>query len=243
MKNYIFDLYGTLIDIRTNEAKFSLWKNMAVIFSMMGAEYTAKELKRQYKELTIEESKNQLLVIKDRFGDEKIREEEIGIQLEKIFYKLLSDKGVKADQKQIEQLGITFRCLSLGYIKLYDGVSELLKRLKENGKKIYLLSNAQRMFTEPEMRMLGIYDSFDGILYSSDAGVKKPSFYFYDALFQKHGLEREDSVMIGNEYKADILGAAEYGLKSMFIFSAQSGERPLSLPESCKEIEKIAEVM
>ena len=243
MKNYIFDLYGTLIDIRTNEAKLSLWKNMADIFSMMGAEYTAKELKRQYKGLTIEESENQFLVIKDRFGDEKIRKEEIEIQLEKIFYKLLSDKGVEADQKQIEQLGITFRSLSLGYIKLYDGVLALLKRLKENGKKIYLLSNAQRMFTEPEMRMLGIYDSFDGILYSSDAGVKKPSFYFYDALFQKYGLEREDSVMIGNEYKADILGAAEYGLKSMFIFSAQSGERPLSLPGSCKEIGKIAEVI
>lgn len=242
MKNYIFDLYGTLVDIHTNEGKASLWKNMAEIFSMIGAGYTSGELKNQYKELIIEESKKQLLFIKNKLHDETIREEEIEIQLEKVFYKLLSDKGVKADKKQLEQLGITFRCLSLGYIRLYDGVTELLKRLKENGKRIYLLSNAQRMFTEPEMRRLGIYDCFDGIFYSSDAGVKKPSFYFFDALFQKYGLEKEDSIMIGNEYRADILGAAEYGLKSMFVFSAQSGERPLSLPESCKEIGEIAEV-
>ena len=43
-KNYIFDLYGTLIDINTNEWKKSLWKNMAMIYSMSGASYTGKEL-------------------------------------------------------------------------------------------------------------------------------------------------------------------------------------------------------
>jgi len=42
----------------------------------------------------------------------------------------------------------------------------LLGQLHNAGRKIYLLSNAQRVFTEPEMKMLGIYNSFDGILYS-----------------------------------------------------------------------------
>ena len=40
-ENYIFDLYGTLVDIQTNEKKASLWKNMAHIYSMTGAVYTA----------------------------------------------------------------------------------------------------------------------------------------------------------------------------------------------------------
>ena len=47
MTNYIFDLYGTLVDIHTNESKASLWKNMAQIFSMMGVTYTAPELKKR----------------------------------------------------------------------------------------------------------------------------------------------------------------------------------------------------
>lgn len=242
MKNYIFDLYGTLVDIHTNEAKASLWKNMASVFSMMGAEYAPDELKKRYKELVMQESREQFFLVKEKYHDENIREEEIEIQLEKVFSKLFAGKGTEITPEQTAQLGITFRSLSLSYIRLYDGVKELLQSLKGNGKNVYLLSNAQRMFTQPEMKMLGIYDSFDGILYSSDAGVKKPSFYFYDTLFQKYGLKKEESVMIGNEYRADVLGAAEYGIKSMYVFTAQSGEKPECLPESCKELGRIAEV-
>lgn len=241
-RNYIFDLYGTLVDIHTNESKASLWKNMAGIFSMLGAPYTASELKKQYKSLAGEELAETLLRMRARTGDAELGDEEIETLLENVFRKLLLQKGMKTDDAQIRQIGIVFRSLSMGYIKLYDGVPELLSRLKNAGKKVYLLSNAQRIFTEPEMKMLGIYDSFDDILYSSDEGVKKPSFYFYDALFKKHGLKKEESVMIGNEYRADIYGAESYGIDSMYVFTAQSGTEALKLPESCRRIKKISEV-
>ena len=35
-QNYIFDLYGTLVDIRTNERKPSLWKYMAQYMTLHG---------------------------------------------------------------------------------------------------------------------------------------------------------------------------------------------------------------
>ena len=125
---------------------------------------------------------------------------------------------------------------------MYDGARELLDELKRQGAWVYLLSNAQRIFTEPEMKMLGIYDLFDGIMYSSDAGVKKPSHYFFEDLFQKYGLKKEDSVMIGNEYEADILGADAFGIASMYVHTSQSGKRPEKLPDSCIEIAAIGEV-
>ena len=54
-QNYIFDLYGTLVDIHTDENKASLWKKIAVYFSAQGAGYTAKELKNRYIALIHEE--------------------------------------------------------------------------------------------------------------------------------------------------------------------------------------------
>ena len=243
MTNYIFDLYGTLVDIHTNESKASLWKNMAQIFSMMGVTYTAPELKKRYKELAREELRKRLFRVKEEFHDNSIAERDIEIQLENVFYGLFEDRGIQTNEKMMAQTGITFRSLSLSYIRLYEGVPELLHKIHETGNKMYLLSNAQRLFTEPEMRMLGIYDGFDGILYSSDAGVKKPSAHFFDLLFQKYGLNKEESVMIGNEYRADILGAEEYGIKSVYIYTAQSGERPKRLPENCTQINKITEVL
>ena len=58
--------------------------------------------------------------------------------------------------------------------KWYDGVIELLDLLKKKNKKIYLLSNAQRIFTLYEMNILGIHKYFDGIYFSSDYNVCKP---------------------------------------------------------------------
>ena len=241
-RNYIFDLYGTLVDIHTNESKSSLWKNMACIYSMMGASYEPSELKKQYQLLAGEELVITLERMKKELKVEQLAETEIEILLDNVFQKLFERKGIMADEKQIRQIGVTFRSLSLSYLRLYEGVLELFERLKKADKKIYLLSNAQRMFTEPEMRILGIYDLFDGILYSSDAGVKKPSYHFYDALFQKYGLKKEESVMVGNEYRADIWGAEQYGLDTMYVFTELSGEKPDKLPENCRRLKVIGEV-
>ena len=47
-QNYIFDLYGTLVDIHTNEKKAYLWKKMSLFFGMKGAAYEPKELRMAY---------------------------------------------------------------------------------------------------------------------------------------------------------------------------------------------------
>ena len=48
--NFIFDLYGTLVDIHTNENKTSLWKRLALFYSFQGASYTGRELRNRYRQ-------------------------------------------------------------------------------------------------------------------------------------------------------------------------------------------------
>ena len=36
-ENYVFDLYGTLVDINTDEGKNSLWKQMSIFYGYYGA--------------------------------------------------------------------------------------------------------------------------------------------------------------------------------------------------------------
>ena len=47
-ENYIFDLYGTLVDIHTNEKKIAFWKNMSAVFCRYGADYAPRELRDLY---------------------------------------------------------------------------------------------------------------------------------------------------------------------------------------------------
>ncbi|MBQ8592268.1 MAG: HAD family hydrolase [Lachnospiraceae bacterium] len=216
-RDYIFDLYGTLVDIHTNESKQYLWTKMADMFACYGAHYSPKELRACYRNYVKELEEN----IPYPYPE---------IQLEKVFQFLFEDKNIIISHDTITHLGHTFRVLSRDYLKLYPGVMSLLDTLTEKKKGIYLLSNAQRMFTEYEMRVLGIYSYFDGILLSSDAGCKKPQATFMKELLSTYHLNIADCVMIGNDVECDIGVANAVGMDSIYIHSNLSPEvtQPIS---------------
>lgn len=215
-KNYVFDLYGTLIDINTDEWSDDIWKKMAVLYGYKGASYTYEELHNEYGRLVEKEKKS----AHRRHKDYSV----IDIKIEKVFKTLFTQKGVKVTKAHVLFVAEAFRCYSTKYIKLYDGVIDLLDTLKEKGKKIYLLSNAQRSFTENELNMLGLTEYFDGICISSDEECSKPDTNYYKILFDRYGLEKSESIMIGNDYLSDIGGAADFGIDSLYIHQSISPE-------------------
>lgn len=214
-KNYIFDLYGTLVDIRTNEYKRSLWSNMAKIYFMNGAKYKPSELNKAFSKYLDEQIE---AIPKDKYTTSPEP------QIEYVFQRLFTEKGVSCTLEFACGIGRTFRALSLEHIRLYKGVKELLKAIRDHGGNIYLLSNAQRIFTEPEIRMLGLYEEFDDIFISSDESCAKPDIMFYKRLLDKYNLDPKESIMIGNDYRSDIRGSYEAGMDSLYIHTDISPE-------------------
>lgn len=234
-ENYIFDLYGTLIDIETDEEQPQLWEQLAAFYGAAGACYEPVGLYRRYRELvTAEEA-----VLAEESG---VPEPMVEIRLENIFAALFEEKGVQQYAEQLAQVGGLFRDWSTNRLGLFPGADALLRRLHEAGKGVFLLSNAQRIFTMQEMQRLGIADSFDGILLSSDAGVKKPSARFFSCLLEKYDIKKDTCVMVGNDCNADIGGAHAFGIPSIYIHTAQSTPLTHPLPEDCVRIKQIGEV-
>lgn len=214
-QNYLFDLYGTLVDIHTEEDLPENWQRLACFYGYYGAGYTPEELRDCYEKI-IKRAEN---VMK---GDSHEMFPEL--QIEDVFLELFTAKGAKADKTLAIHAGQFFRVLSTDYVKLYEGAGELLDFLKQQGKNVYLLSNAQRIFTEYEMRALGIYDKFDKIYISSDYHCKKPDIKFYNILLDELQLDRKKTIMIGNDNKCDIEGAKAAGLDTFYIHSNISPE-------------------
>lgn len=209
-RNYIFDLYGTLADIRTNEEKPYLWRKMSEIYTACGAPYTSAELKRELRLLEREETKRLNADMSEDWAEPDFTE---------IFAALYRRRGVMCTSEQAKLTAITFRALSRKYIRLYDGAADLLSALRREGVHLYLLSNAQSVFTRPELAILGIDKCFDGIFISSEQGVKKPSSAFFRKLLDTYGLDPKESIMIGNDESADIAGANAVGMDSLYIHS------------------------
>lgn len=260
-RNYVFDFYGTLADIRTDEEDPRLWKKMSEIYGALGAGYEARELQRAFRRLEQEEKerlKTERLCVgngreKERMeterlcvgnGREKERpgtepegseskvlgQEEAEPDLTKVFALLYHEKGVLCDASQAKMTAITFRALSRKFLRVYDGVVELLGELRNRGKGVYLLSNAQTDFTRPEIGMLGLTPYFDGIVLSSEQGCKKPSPVFFRRLLEQYGLEPSESIMIGNDEAADIAGAWSVGMDTLYIHTAISPEEYGKVP-------------
>lgn len=197
---FLFDLYGTLVDIRTDEESARFWKRIA---AMLGCD-DAPRIKARYLALCREES----------------AEEEREADLMRVFEKLLQEFGYGGDAASF---AYRFRTASLQKLKLFDGAAEILDGLRLRGAKLFLLSNAQACFTRRELDGLGLTEKFDGILLSSEAGWKKPSEKFFEAAFEKFSLAPEDCVYVGNDLRDDVLGAHRAGMRAVYIKTEQSG--------------------
>ncbi|MBR6821909.1 MAG: HAD family hydrolase [Clostridia bacterium] len=216
IKNIIFDLYGTLVDIRTDETLPVLWERLAGYYTDHGALYDSSLIRERYHFHVEEEylKARRLLPLVSHHD----------IDIKEVFRKMYEEKGLIPSDRYLSDTAWYFRRESTIFIRLYEGIEELLKKLMEEGRKIILLSNAQSAFTIPELRQLGIINMFDAVYISSDWNMAKPERLFFEKAIEEQGLEREETVMIGNDDISDIKGAKEAGLRTVYIRQAISPE-------------------
>lgn len=238
----IFDLYGTLVDIHTDESD-EVWDRTALYFGFYGARYTGGELKAAFRSAMAEceAAEGQSY---ECFPD---------IPFEQVMARLFRARGVEenADALAVNAAQL-FRISSMDYIRLYPGVKEALSRLREKGYRLWLLTNAQRVFTAFELRHLGLDDAFDGIYISSDYRCRKPDGRFFRALLEGERLDPARCLMIGNDRNTDIAGAKAAGMDTLYMHTNltpwdQAPADPTALPPHMEfegwDWEKLAELL
>ena len=233
MNNIVIDLYGTLVDIHTDEYSNNFWKKFAKYLRKNGIHYNYKDAQAEYLSLCALHARK----LQEYHPDTLVE-----INISDVFFDLCRKKRANILRSQSDIIGRKFRELSTDYIRLYDDTIEVLTSLKAHNKKLWLLSNAQELFTMPELKKLGLTEYFDGIAISSAAGIKKPDAGFAEYLFTQHGLAVSDCIMIGNEYASDVMVAKNSGMEYVYILSNLTPEREWEVycgegVKSLKEVE------
>jgi len=220
----IFDLYGTLVDIHTEEDDL-VWEKCALYFGFYGAHYTADALKTAFR-AAMARREARAGQSYECFPD---------IPFEQVMAELFEQKGIT---EHAETLGINvaqlFRICSIEYLRLYPHILEALAQLREKGCRLWLLSNAQHIFTAYELRCLGLGQQLDGIYISSDYGCRKPDARFYNALITEQRLDVKKCLMIGNDRETDIAGAKKAGMDTLYMHTALTpADQPAADPALC----------
>ena len=218
-KNYVFDVYGTLVDIHTNEYEMATWQKLADTLRFYGVNYSAQELEETYFascDLQIQQ------------GKANFQYPEVDVV--EIFCQIFANKGKKAGKSLATHLAQEFRAFSTQYIRLYDGVAETLTKLKKAGKKLYVLSNAQSCFTKTELGRLGLRKYFSGIIYSSDYKCAKPDAKLFETLVKKYNLDKKETIYIGNDGFTDVVGARNAKIDCLWIKTNLTGNEVPTVP-------------
>jgi len=205
-KAIFFDLYGTLIDILTDENDPWVYSTLSRYLSYRDIKIGPKELKKTY----IEDIQFQLKQNNESYPE---------VDVYKIFSDVMQRYGNKKYPKSaIIDTAVLFRSLTMRRFEVFQGVYEVLASLVEK-YELAIISDAQWVFTEPEMAMLGLTPFFKFRILSSRFGFKKPDGRLFDTAMKRLMIKSEESVYIGDNPQKDLMGAKKAGMKFILFRS------------------------
>lgn len=113
--------------------------------------------------------------------------------------------------------------------ELYPETIDVLKRLRDCGLELGVISNFDsRLFGV--LKGLGIGDYFDTVTISSLARSAKPAPGIFRLALEKHVLDPEEALHIGDSLRDDVVGAQRAGLAGVLI--QRQGDQPeIELPK------------
>ncbi len=130
------------------------------------------------------------------------------------FKKTFDALNIKVTNDTIDKLSEDYIIHLPDHNYLFDGTVELLDYLKQH-YKLHIITNG---FEEVQMKKLknsNIDAYFDTITTSEAAGAKKPSPRIFEVALKAAQATAEKSIMIGDTYEADILGAEGMNMKTI----------------------------
>jgi len=108
--------------------------------------------------------------------------------------------------------------------KIYPEVDEVLKSLKEEGYKLFLLSNVDQFSFEQVKSKFNLDEYFDKVYASCETGLLKTDKEAFEMVLKENKLKAKDVVMIGDSVESDINGAAKADIKGILVDRRDSRE-------------------
>lgn len=105
----------------------------------------------------------------------------------------------------------------LSYNQLVEGAEYILDYLKAKNYTLHIVSNGFKEVTERKCILSGIDKYFQTITSADTVGVRKPRPEIFEYSLYKAGAEKENSLLIGDDWIADVVGAQNFGMEVIFF--------------------------
>ncbi len=208
MKALLFDVYGTLVDVTTDEGPHArLWQGL-----FPGAPVEPHRLRELYLERCARRA-------------ERVGGLHPDFDLRPVLADLARLLGLAVES--VDDLARRFRALSRHGLFARDGAAEALAEGRRRGLRLGVVSNAQAVFTDDELARTGLAGRFDAVVYSSDVEAQKPDAKPFRVCLERLGVEPDEAVYVGNDPVCDVPTPSVLGMRTIFLGEwRHGGDKP-----------------
>ena len=193
-----FDLDHTLWDFDKNSAL-----TFDLIFEKNKIDVSLKSFLEHYEPINLKYWK--------LYRDEKVTKNDLRFErLNETFNAI----NIKVEEQLINKLSEDYIAYLTTHNHIFDGTLEILDYLKTK-YKLHIITNGFEEVQHRKLSNSNIIHYFDTITNSEMVGVKKPNPRMFHFALDLAQTKKENSIMIGDNFEADVLGALNIGLDAI----------------------------
>ncbi|MFZ4784814.1 MAG: YjjG family noncanonical pyrimidine nucleotidase [Flavobacteriales bacterium] len=136
------------------------------------------------------------------------------------FKMAFNDINLHVPDETIDWLANSFLDICPKLPHLLPGTLDMLEALKDH-YTMHIITNGFQEVQGFKMKAGRLDGYFSEIINSEDAGVKKPDPGIFEYALNRAGAKPEESLMIGDDWDADILGSRDFGMDQAYITSSE----------------------
>ena len=203
-KDLFFDLDHTIWDFELN-SKETLWD------LHLKYELEAKGINNFDEFYSIYSVHNHKLW--DRYSKGFIKQEEL--RWKRIYLSLLDYKI--ADEALSKEMSVDYLTILPDKKNLFPYTIEILEYLKSKDYSMHLITNGFESVQFKKIKNSNLADYFTEVITSEASNSLKPNKEIFEYALKASGAKLETSIMIGDNESADIQGAINAGMDSIFV--------------------------
>jgi putative hydrolase of the HAD superfamily len=151
------------------------------------------------------------------YREGKIAKEELR---NKRFIDLFDEVKADYDLDFVDLFATEFLAVCPRLPHLIEGAREILEQTKGNYTHV-ILTNGFIEVQGFKMAAAEIEHYFSTVVYSEEAGVRKPHAAIFELALKRANCNAEEALMIGDDWDADILGARNAGIDQVFFTATE----------------------
>lgn len=113
-------------------------------------------------------------------------------------------------------------------VHLVDGTLKVLDYLKNNGYRLFIITNGFRMVQHKKLQSSGLASYFEKIFISEEVKCPKPGKEIFQYAIKSSNARKNSSLMIGDDLDVDVKGALNFGIDAVH-FNYKSNETSSNL--------------